>query len=145
MLCTDDACIVSQSPQELAKMMEVTVQVRRAFSLTVSAKKTKTMCMPPPHKPRTMVRVEVAGKMYVQFQSFTYRRGAVTEAPDLCELYDQPNVALSIKTRMVKAEAIEAIPHAHVVRGPFARKTTPNSALYTTGSYFASSGHSARD
>ena len=31
------------------------------------------------------------------------------------------------------------------IRGPFARNTTPNSAPYTTESYFVSSGHSARD
>ena len=55
-------------------------------------------------------------------------RGAVTETPDMSveiarrtracwmrirryirELYDQPKVALSLKTRMVKAEAIEAL------------------------------------
>ena len=46
MLYADDACIVSRSPQGLAKMMEVIVQVCRAFALTVSANKTETMCMP---------------------------------------------------------------------------------------------------
>ena len=55
MLYADDACIVSRSPQGLAKMMEVIVEVCRAFALTVSAKKTETMCMPPPRTPRTMV------------------------------------------------------------------------------------------
>ena len=35
--------LVSQSPQGLAKMMEVTVEVCRAFALTVSAKKTETI------------------------------------------------------------------------------------------------------
>ena len=55
MLYADDACLVSQSPQGLAKMMEVIVEVCRAFALTVSVKKTETMCMPPT---RTMVRVE---------------------------------------------------------------------------------------
>ena len=42
MLYADDACIVSRSPQGLAKMMEVIVEVCRAFALTVSAKKTET-------------------------------------------------------------------------------------------------------
>ena len=61
-------------------------------------------------------------------QSFTYLGGAVTETLDMSveiarqtracwmrikrylrELYDQPKVALSLKTRMVKAEAIEAL------------------------------------
>ena len=40
MLCADDACIVSRSPQMLTKMMGVIVEVCRAFALTVSAKKT---------------------------------------------------------------------------------------------------------
>ena len=50
MLYADDACIVSRSPQGLAKMI----------ALTVSAKKTETMYMPPPRTPRTMVRIEAA-------------------------------------------------------------------------------------
>ena len=130
MLYMDDACIISRSSQGLAKRMEVIVEVCRAFALTVSAKKTETMCMPPPRTPRTMVRVEAAGKIYkqVQSQSFTYLGGAVTETPDMSveiarwtracwmrirwylrEFYDQPKVALSLKTQMVKAEAIQAL------------------------------------
>ena len=62
MLYADDACIVSRSPQVLAKIMEVIVEVCRAFALTVSVKKTETMCIPPPCTPRTMVRFEAAGK-----------------------------------------------------------------------------------
>ena len=81
------------------------------------------------HTPRTMVRIEAAGQIYKQVQSFTYYLGgAVTETPDMSveiarrtracwmrirrysrELYGQPKVALSLKTRMVKAEAIEAL------------------------------------
>ena len=97
----------------------------------MSAKKTETMCMPPPRKPRTMVQVEAGGQIYKQVQYFTYLGGAATEAPDMSveitrrtracwmcnnqavylrdELYDQPKVALSLKTRMVKAEEIEAL------------------------------------
>ena len=127
MLYADDAYILSQSPQGLAKMMTVIVKVCRAFALTVSVKKTETMCMPPPRTPRAMVQVEAAGQTNKQVQSFTYLGGAVTEVPDMSveiarrthaywmpirrylrELYDQPKVALSLKTRMVKAEAIDA-------------------------------------
>ena len=130
MLYADDACIVSRSPQGLAKMMEVIVEVYRAFALTVSAKKTETMCMPPPRTPRTMVQIEAAGQTYKQVQFFTYLGGAETEVPDMSveiarrtracwmrirrhlrEFYDQPKVALSLKTRMVKVEAIEALLH----------------------------------
>ena len=127
MLYADDASIVSRSPQGPAKMMEVIVEVCRAFALTVSAK-IETMCMPPPRTPRTMVQIEAAGQTYKQVQSFTYLGGAVTEVPEMSveiarrtracwmrirrylrELYDQPKVALSLKTLMVKAEAIEAL------------------------------------
>ena len=125
-----DACIVSRSPQGLTKIMEVVVEVCRAFVLTVSVSKTETMCMPPPCTPRTTVQVEVTRQTYKQVQSFTYLEGAVIEVPDMSveiarrtracwmrirwylrELYDQPKVALSLKTRMVKAEAIEALLH----------------------------------
>ena len=128
MLYADDACIISRSPQGLAEMMEVIVEVCQAFALTVTAKKTETMCMPSPRTLRTMVQVEAAGQIYKQVQSFTYLGGVVTETLDmyveiarrtracwmrirryLRELYDQPKVALSLKTRMVKAEAIEAL------------------------------------
>ena len=83
MLYADDACIVSRSPHGLAKMMEVIVEVNRAFALTVSAKKTETMCMPTPRTPQTMVRIEAAGQIYKQVQSFTYLGGAVAETPDM--------------------------------------------------------------
>ena len=128
MLYADDACIVSRSPQGLAKTMEVIVDVCRAFALTVLAKKTDTMCIPSPPTPRTMVRVKATGQIYKHVQSFDYLGGAVTETPDMSveisrrtraswmrirrylrELYDQPKVALSLKTRFVKAEAIEAL------------------------------------
>ena len=83
MLYADDACIVSRSPQGLAKMMEVIVEVCRPFALTVSAKKTEVMCMPPPCAPRTIVRVEAVGQTYKQVQSFTYLGGAVTETTNM--------------------------------------------------------------
>ena len=78
--------------------------------------------------PSRLYRIEAAGQIYKQVQSFTYLGGAVTETPDMSaeiarrtsacwarirrysqELYGQPKVALSLKTRMVKAEAIEAL------------------------------------
>ena len=64
-------------------MMEVIVEVCRAFALTVSAKKTETMCMPPPRTPRTMVRIEAVEQIYKQVQSFTYLGSAVAETPDM--------------------------------------------------------------
>ena len=78
-LYADDACKASRLSQGLAEIMEVIVEVCRAFALTVSAKKTETMCMPPPRTPRTMVRVEAAGQIYKHMQPFTYLGDAVTE------------------------------------------------------------------
>ena len=49
----------------------------------MSAKKTKTMCMLPPRKPQTILRVEAAGQIYKQVESFTYLGGTVTEIPDM--------------------------------------------------------------
>ena len=83
MLYADDACIVSRSPQGLPKMIKVIIEVCRAFALTVSAKKTETIRMPPPRTTRTMVQVEAAGQTYKQVQSFTYIGGAMTEVPDM--------------------------------------------------------------
>ena len=164
MLYMDDACIVLRSPQGLAKMMEVIVEICQTFALTVSAKKTETMCMPPPRTPLTMVQVEAVGQIYKQVQSFIYLGGAVTETPDtsvdiarrtrvclmcikryLRELYDQPKVALSFKSRMVKAEAIEALLYGCSTWTLHQEYYKSNSAPYTIGFCFASSGHSARD
>ena len=163
MLYADDACIVSRSPQGVAKMMEVIVEVCRAFALTVSAKKTATMCMPPPRTPRTMVQIEAAGQTYKQVQSFTYLGGAVTEVPDIPlkspdgPAHDgcasggtygssttnrksrSPSRPEWLRRRQSRPSCMDA------VRGPFARNTTPNSAPYTTESCFVSSGHRARD
>ena len=91
------------------------------------------------------MQIEAARQTYEQMKPFIYLGGAVTEVPDMSveiarrtracwmrirrylrELFDQPKVALSLKIRMAKAEAIEAL----------ARNTTPNSAPYTTESYF---------
>ena len=53
LLYADDACIVSRSPQGLAKMMEVVVEVCRAFALTASLKKTEIMlCLHRVHRGR---------------------------------------------------------------------------------------------
>ena len=84
--------------------------------------------MPSPRKPWTMVQVEAAGQIYKQVQSFTYLGGAVGKTSGISveiarriracwmrirrylpKLYDQPKVALLLKTQMVEAEAIEAL------------------------------------
>ena len=71
MLYADDVCIVSCSLRMLAKRMDVIVVMCLTLSLALSMKETETMCMPSRCKPRTMVRVEAAGQIYKQVQSFT--------------------------------------------------------------------------
>ena len=110
-------------------MMQVTVEVPRAFALTVSEKKAETMCMrmPPSRTPQTKIRVEAAGQTGEQMLSFTYLGGAVTKTPDMSgeiarmtrarwmrvrrylrELHDQTKVTLFLQIRQVKTEAIKA-------------------------------------
>ena len=45
MFCADDAGVVSQSPEQLRKMMGMVVVVCAAFGLTVSEAKTEIMCL----------------------------------------------------------------------------------------------------
>ena len=105
-----------------------------------------------------MMRINAAGQAYKQVQYFTYLGGVVIETPDMStevarrtraswvrirrylrELYDQPKVELSLKTRMVKAEVIEAL-CMDAVREPFA------STLHSLASHNRSSlvGHDVR-
>ena len=62
-------------------MMEVIVEACRAFALTVSVKKTDTICMSPPRTPRTMVQVKAPGQTYKQVHS--YLGSTVTEISDM--------------------------------------------------------------
>ena len=105
-------------------MMEVIVEVCQIVDQIVSEKKADPMCMPPPRTPWIMMKIEVVWQAYKQVKFFTYLGGAVLKSPDnmptqitrltyacwmhvrwsLRELYDQQKVALSHKTRMVKAD-----------------------------------------
>ena len=113
MLYADNTCIDSRTPQGLAKIIEVIVQVFRYFTLTVSAKKIEAMCMPSPRKSWAMTRVEAAGKIYKQGPFVTYSTGAVTKTPDMSVKIATRTCAcwmrIFLETRMVKAEAIEAV------------------------------------
>ena len=64
-------------------MMEVIVEVCRAFALTMSAKKTEPMCMPPPRTSRTVVRIEAVRQIYIQVPSFNYLEGTMAETSDI--------------------------------------------------------------
>ena len=66
MLYADDAGVVSQSPEQLKKMMGVIVVVCAAFGLTVSEVNTEIMCLRAKGMPESTATfsVEAAGQVY---------------------------------------------------------------------------------
>ena len=81
-----------------------------------------------PHAPATAISFNTTGQQYRQTTSFVYLGGAITESSRLSaeidrriragwmsfnryrtELYDRPTASLDLKTRMVKAEVVEAL------------------------------------
>ena len=123
---------------------------------------TETMCITSPRKPRTMVRVETARKIYEKVQPFTYLLFAVTESPEISiEIARRTNATEcasggAYALRPAESGTLTQDPNGKgqgsprptvkmAVGGPVARNITPNSAPYTIRVYFASSGHSARD
>ena len=65
LLYADDAAVVSQSPEQLRKIMVVIVTVCEAFGLTVSEAKTEIMCLRTRGTPdvATAFSVEAAGQV----------------------------------------------------------------------------------
>ena len=82
MLYADDAGVVSQSPEQLRKMMGViVVVVCAAFGIiTVSEAKTEIMCLRAKGMPEStaiIFSVEAAGQVYSQTNEFEYLGGNV--------------------------------------------------------------------
>ena len=77
MLNADNAGVISQSPEQLGKMMGVIVCV--AFGLTVSETKTEIMCLRTKWMPESTATfsVEAAGQVYNQTNEFVYLGGNV--------------------------------------------------------------------
>ena len=85
MLYADDAGVVSQSPEQLRKMMGVIVVVCAAFGLTVSEAKTEIMCLRAKGTPESTATfsVEAAGQVYNQTNEFVYLGENVNHNADL--------------------------------------------------------------
>ena len=130
MLYADDAGVVSQSPEQLRKMMGVIVVVCAAFGLTVSDAKTEIMCLRVKGMPESTATysVEAADQVYNQTNEFVYVVGNVNHDADLSievdrrirnawcsfrkytlELYDRPSASLELKIRMLRAEVLETM------------------------------------
>ena len=116
MLYADNSGVVSRSPEQLRKMMEVIVVVCAAFGLTLSEAKIEIVCLRAKGMPESTVTfsVEAAGQVYNQTKEFVYLRGNVNHNADLSievdrrirnawysfrkytlELYDRPSAPLS--------------------------------------------------
>ena len=134
-LYAEDAGAVSQSPEQLRKMMGVIVVVCAAFGLPVLEAKTEIMCLRTKGMPESTVilSAEAAGQVYNQTNEFVHLGGNVNHNPDLSievdrrirnawcsfgkytlELYDRPSAPLELKIRMLRAEVLEAILHGCV-------------------------------
>ena len=130
MLHADDAGVVSQSPEQLRKMMGVIVVVCAAFGLTVSEAKTEIMCLRAKGIPESTATfsVEAAAQVYNQTNEFVYLVGKVNHDADLSievdrrirnawcsfrkytlELYDRPSAPLELKIRMLRTEVLETM------------------------------------
>ena len=139
MLYADDAGVVSQSPEELRKIMGVIVVICAAFGITMSEAKTEIMCLRTKGVPEStaVFSVEAAGQVYNQTNEFVYLGGNVNHNADLpievdrrirnawcsfrkytLELYDRPNAPLELKIRMLRAEVLETTLYGCVTWNP---------------------------
>ena len=130
MLYANDARVVSQSPEQLKKMMEVVVVVCAAFGLTISEAKTEIMFLRAKAMPGSTATfsVEAAGQMYNQTNEFVYLGGDVNQNADLSivvdrrvrnawcsfrkytlKLYGRPSAPLELKIPMLRAEVLETM------------------------------------
>ena len=139
LLFADDAGVVSRSPEQLRKMMEVIVVVCADFGLTVSEAKTEIMCSRAKGVPESTAtfRVKAAGQVYNQTNEFVYLGGNVYHDADLSievdrrirnawcsfrkytlEPYDRPSAPLELKIRMLRAEVLGTMLYGCVTWSP---------------------------
>ena len=139
LLYADDAGAISQSPEQLRKMMEAIVVVCAAFDLIISEAKTEIMCLRAKGMPEStdMFSVEAVGQVYNQTNEFVYLEGNFHHNADLSievdrrilnawcsfrkytfELYDRPSAPLELKIRMLRAEALETMLYGCVTWNP---------------------------
>ena len=85
MLYADDAGVVSQSPEQLRKIMGVIMVVCAAFALTVWEAKTEIMYLRAKGMPEYLAifSVEATGQAYNQTNEFVYLGGNVNHNTDL--------------------------------------------------------------
>ena len=128
MLYADDAGVVSQSPEQLRKIMGAIVVVCAAFGVTVSEAKTEIMYLRAKGVPEStaIFGVKAADRVYNKTNEFVYLGGNVNHSADLSievdrcirnawcsfrkytlELYNRPSAPLELKIRKLRAEVLE--------------------------------------
>ena len=139
MLYAGDAGVVSQSLEQLRKMMGMIVVVCAAFGLLVSEANTEIMSSRAKGMPKSTATfsVEAAGQVYNQTNEFVYLGGNVNHNADLSievdrrignawcsflkytlELYGRPSAPLELKIWMLRADVLETILYGCVTRIP---------------------------
>ena len=139
MLYADDAGVVSQSPEQLRKIVRVIMVVCAAFSFTVSGSIAEIMCLRAKGMPKStaIFSVEAAGQLYNQTNEFANLEGDINHNADLSievdrrirnawcsfrkytlKLYDRPSAPLELKLRMLRDEVIETILYGCVIWNP---------------------------
>ena len=141
MLYADDTRVVSQSPEQLRKMMEVIVVLCGAFGLTVWEANTGIMCLRTEGMSEltTIFSAEVVGKVYNQTNEFVYLGGNANHNVELSivvswrirnawcsfqtytlELYHRLSAPLELKTQMPTPDVREKMLHGCVTQSPHA-------------------------
>ena len=139
MLYADDAGVVSQSSEQLGKMMGVIVVVCAAFGLTVSEAKTEIMCSRAKGMSESTATFSVKAtcQVYNQTNKFAHLGENVNHNADrsfevdrrirnswcsfrkyTLELYDRPSAPLELKIRTLKAEILETMLYGCVTWSP---------------------------
>ena len=135
----DDAEVVSQSPEQLRKMIGGIVVVCAALSLTVSEVKTEIMCFRAKKMPdfTAIFSVEAAAQVYNQTNDFVFLEGNANHNVDLSievdrrirnawcsfrkynvELYDRPSAPLELKILTLRADVVETMLYGCVTWSP---------------------------
>ena len=107
MLYADDVGVVSQSPEQLRKMIGVIVVVYATFGLTVSEAKIEIMCL----CARGMPDLSIGVDRRIRNAWCSLRRYTL-------ELYDRPSAPLEFKFRMRRAEVLETMLYGCVTWSP---------------------------
>ena len=139
MFYANDARVVSQSPEQLRKIMGVIVVVCAAFGLAVSGAKTETMYLRAKGMPEftATFSVEAAGQVYNQTNEFVHLEGNDNHNADLSievdrrirnawcsfrtytlELYDRPSAPLELKIEMLRAEVHKTVLYSCITWSP---------------------------